>query len=265
MNRLRAYWAILRGSLIVGLVYRLGFIFTIFGNILYMCVAYFLWRSIYHQAETLHGLTFNEAFIYVALGSTVFILLKTYSEWGISREINDGKIAIYLTKPLDYQFYWLTSTLGFSLTNLVAITVPTILLLIIFKVSVPFGPGLMLFPISLLMAFLISFNIDYIVGLTAFYTESTWGFSMTKEIIVTVLSGALLPLQFFPNAIQNVLLWLPFQAIYYSPLSMIAKPTQGWDVFLSILAVQLVWVIITFAITRLFYIQAIKVLRVSGG
>jgi ABC-2 type transport system permease protein len=266
MSRLRGYWAILRGSLIAGLVYRFGFLFTILGNIVYMCVAYFLWRSIYRHSATLHGLTFNEAFIYVALGSTVFILLKTYSEWSISREINDGKIAIYLTKPLDYQFYWLVTTLGFSLTNLVAITVPTALLLtLVFKVTIPFGPGLVLFPVSLIMAFLISFNLDYIVGLTAFYTESTWGLSMTKEIIVTTLSGALLPLQFFPAAIQKVLLWLPFQTIYYTPLTMIAKPTQGWDLFLPMLGVQFLWVIITFAITRLFYGQAIKVLRVSGG
>jgi ABC-2 type transport system permease protein len=266
MNQIRVYWAILRGSVISGLVYRFGYLFTVVGNIIYLCVAYFLWHSIYRYSETLHGLTFNEAFIYIALGSTVFILLKTYAEWSISREINDGKIAIYLTKPLDYQFYWLFTSLGFTVTNLVAITVPTaLLLLLVFKVTIPPGPGLLLFPISLVMAFLVSFNIDYMVGLTAFYTESTWGLSMTKEIIVTVLSGALLPLQFFPGAIQKILLWLPFQAIYYTPLTMISKPAQGWDIFLPMLAVQFLWVVVSFILTRLFYGQAIKILRVSGG
>jgi ABC-2 type transport system permease protein len=266
MNRLRAYSAILRGSVILGLIYRLGFIFTIFGNIIYICVAYFLWRSIYSHSKTMHGLTFNEAFIYVALGSTVFILLKTYADWAITREINEGKIAVYLTKPLDYQLYWLCMSLGYTLTSLVAITVPTILLLtLVFKVNITFGLGLVFFPLSLLLAFIISFNLDYIVGLLAFYTESTWGLSMTKEIIVTVLSGALLPLQFFPASIQKILLWLPFQAIYYSPLAMISQPSQSWDVFLPILAVQFLWVFISFIVTRLFYRQAIKILRVSGG
>ena len=266
MNQVRIYWAILRGSMITGLVYRFGFIFTILGNIVYLFVAYFLWHSIYSHATTLHGLTFNEAFIYVALGSTVFILLKTYAEWSISREINDGKIAVYLTKPLDYQLYWLANNLGFTVTNLVAITVPTALLMIfVFKVAIPLGPGLVFFPISLIMAFLISFNIDYAIGLAAFYTESTWGLSMTKEIIVTVLSGALLPMQFFPAAIQKLLLWLPFQTIYYTPLTMIAQPTLGWGVFLSMLGVQLIWTIVSFVLTRLMYARAIQVLRVSGG
>jgi ABC-2 type transport system permease protein len=266
MTNVRAYWAILIGSMMEGLAYRLGYLFSIIGNIVYMCVAYFLWRSIYGESNTLHGLTFAEAFIYVALGSTVFILLKTYAEWAISREITTGNIATYLTKPLDYQFYWLFNSLGFTITNLIAITLPTILLItLVFRVPFTLGPGLVFFPLSLLMAFLISYNIDYSIGLMAFYTESTWGLSMTKEIIVSVLAGALLPLQFFPLAIQKVLLWLPFQAIYYTPLTMVAQPSQSWEKFLGMLAVQFGWVVVTFIFTRFFYMRAIKVLRLSGG
>jgi len=263
---IKSYLAVLRASMQVGMVYRFHFVFTVLGNLIYMGVAYFLWRSIYSQSQTLHGMTFDEAFIYVALGSTVFILLKTYSEWDISREINDGRIAIYLIKPVDYQIFKLFDSLGFTLTNLGAVTIPTILLMVfVFKTNFALGPGLFVFPVSLFLAFLISYNFDYLVGLAAFYTESTWGLSMTKEIIVTVLAGALLPLQFFPEAIQKVLLWLPFQAIYYTPLMMVTKPNQDWGVFLSMLAVQAGWMIVTFILTRLFYNQAIKVLRVSGG
>jgi ABC-2 type transport system permease protein len=127
------------------------------------------------------------------------------------------------------------------------------------------GVGLLLFPISLLLAFLISFSIDYFIGLLAFYSESIWGVSITKEIIVTVLSGALIPLQFFPDAIQNVLYWLPFQAIYHTPLMMITRPGQGLQVFLPMLLVQVVWAITLFVLARLFYNQAIKVLRIAGG
>jgi ABC-2 type transport system permease protein len=122
-----------------------------------------------------------------------------------------------------------------------------------------------LFPISLLLAFLISFSIDYFIGLLGFYSESVWGFSTTKEIIVTVFSGALIPLQFFPEAIQRVLFWLPFQAIYHTPLMMITRPDQGWDVFLPMMFVQVFWAIALFIFARMFYHQAIKVLRIAGG
>jgi ABC-2 type transport system permease protein len=135
----------------------------------------------------------------------------------------------------------------------------------VFSIQIPLGIGLALFPFSLLLAFLVSFAFDYFVGLVCFYTESVWGLSITKEIIVTVLSGALIPLQFFPDGIRAVLMWLPFQAIYYTPLTMVAQPTLGWASFLPMLGIQIFWVIVLFAATRLFYGQAVKVLRISGG
>lgn len=263
---MRSYWPVARATYMIGIVYRFGFLFGIVGNLVYLGVAYYLWKSIYKYSDVIRGLTFNETFIYVALGSAIFILLKTYADWIIHYEIREGAIATYLTKPIDYQVYALFANFGALLMNLTAITVPTALvMLFVFKVKVAFGPGLFLFPLSLLLAFLISFSIDYFVGLFGFYSESVWGLSITKEIIVTVISGALIPLQFFPDAIQRVLYWLPFQAIYHTPLMMITRPNQGLDVFLPMILVQLVWAILLFLLARLFYNQAIKVLRIAGG
>src|ERR1044071_7836078 len=263
---MRSYFPIARATYMIGLVYRFGFLFTIFGNIVYLGVAYYLWRSIYSYSDTLRGLTFNETFLYVGLGSAIFILLKTYADWYIHYEIREGLIANYLTKPLDFQLYNLFANLGSLLMNLTAITIPTILLLaFVFKVKVTYGPGLFLFPIGLLLAFLISFSIDYSIGLMGFYSESVWGLSTTKEIIVTVFSGALIPLQFFPAVMQKVLFWLPFQAIYHTPIMMLTKPDQSLTVFLPMTVVQIAWSVILFIAARLFYNQAIKVLRIAGG
>jgi ABC-2 type transport system permease protein len=263
---MRSYLALTRGAFMIGLVYRFGFLFSILGNIVYLSVTYFLWRSIYEHSETIRGLTFNETYVYVALGSAVFILLKTYADWFMSYEIREGIIATYLTKPLDYQLYVLFTSFGATLMNLAAITLPTILMLaFVFRVTVTPGWGLALFPLSLLLAFLISFVFDYAVGLMAFYTESVWGLSITKEIVLTVFSGALIPLQFFPDALQRVLLWLPFQAIYHTPLMMVTRAGLGLEVYLPMLTVQAAWVAILFGLVRLFYNQAIKVLRISGG
>ena len=263
---MRKYLPLIRASYMVSLVYRFGFLFSILGNIIYLGVAYYLWRSIYQSREILNGLTFNETFLYVGLGSSIFILLKTYADWIINFEIQQGTIAVYLTKPLDFQLYSLFTNFGAVLMNLTAITIPTaIVLIFVFKVQVAYGIGLLLFPISLIFAFLISFSIDFFIGLISFYSESVWGVITTKDIIVTVLSGSLIPLQFFPEAIQKVLYWLPFQAIYHTPLMMITKADLGWQTFLPMLLLQIAWAIILLVGSRLFYNQAIKVVRISGG
>lgn len=263
---MRIYLPLIRASYMVSLVYRFGFLFSIVGNVIYLGVAYYLWRSIYQSREILNGLTFNETFLYVGLGSAIFILLKTYADWIINFEIQQGTIAVYLTKPLDFQLYSLFTNFGAVLMNLTAITIPTaIVMIFVFKVQVTSGIGLILFPISLFFAFLISFSIDFFVGLISFYSESVWGVITTKDIIVTVLSGSLIPIQFFPEAIQKVLYWLPFQAIYHTPLMMITKADLGWQTFLPMLLIQIAWTIILLIATRLFYNQAIKVVRISGG
>jgi ABC-2 type transport system permease protein len=193
-------------------------------------------------------------------------LLKTYADWIIHHEIREGMIAVYLIKPIDFQLYALAANFGSFLMGLSAVTIPTALILaFMFKIRVAFGVGLILFPISILLAFLISFSIDYFVGIMGFYSESVWGLSITKEIIVTVFSGALIPLQFFPEAIRNVLFWLPFQAIYHTPIMMMTKPNLGLEVFLPMMLVQLGWAILLFILARLFYNQAVKVLRIAGG
>jgi ABC-2 type transport system permease protein len=263
---MRGYLAYLRAAIQVGVVYRAGFLFTVIGNVLYMIIAYFLWRSIYGSQETVSGLTFDQALLYVALGSTMFILLKTYTDWGMAGEIRDGTISVYLTKPIDYQLYNLFATVGFSSTTLLTVTLPTVfMLLFVFRIHFALGVGYLFFPVSLVLAFVISFNFDYAVGLCAFYTESIWGISTTKDILITVLSGALLPLQFFPAAVQQVLMVLPFQAMYFTPLMMVTRPDQDAAVFLQMLAVQAAWAAATYVVSRMLYNQAVKVLRVAGG
>jgi ABC-2 type transport system permease protein len=263
---MRGYLAVMRGSIMVGVVYRFGFLFSIIGNVIYLGVAYYLWKSIYRYSDTIRGLTFNETYLYVALGSAIFILLKTYMDWILNFEIREGSIASYLIKPIDFGLYMLFTSFGSVLMNLAAITLPTLLMLLfVFKVNFTLGLGLFIFPLSLFMAFMISFYFDYFVGLLGFYSESIWGISTVKEIILTVFSGALIPLQFFPDAMQKILLWLPLQAIYHTPLMLVTKPDQGWEVFAPMLLIQLFWTVVLFAATRMFYGQAIKVLRVSGG
>lgn len=263
---MRGYLALARGGFMVGLMYRFGFIFAILGNLLYMTVAYFLWRTIYANSTTLNGLTFDQTFLYLALGSAVFVILKTYVDWELSYQIREGNIALQLARPLDFTLYTMFSSLGILLMNLVALTIPTVLIVIfIFKTPFPLGIGLLFFPFSIVFAYLISFSFDYIVGLVAFYTDSVWGLSKTKEIIISLLSGMLIPLPFFPDAIEKILLYLPFQGIFNTPLMMVVRPDQNWDVYAGMLAVQAFWALVMLAATRLFYVQAIKVLRIAGG
>lgn len=263
---MRPYFVLIRAVFKVWNAYRFSAQFTFAANLLYMVVIYFLWRSIYGSAGILNGMSFNQAFVYLTVAGSLFNMLKTYTDWQISRDIITGRIVMDLIKPLDYQLQMLFTTLGSVLFNFTAISLPSVLmLLLVFRAEITPGIGLLFFPAALAFAFLISFTLDYVVGLTSFYTESLWGISMTKEIIVSVLSGALVPVQFFPELAQTLLRLLPFQAIYHIPLSMLVTPDRGAGEYAAMLGVQLLWVVVLFVFSRLFYHRASRVLFINGG
>ena len=231
-----------------------------------MGIAYFLWQSIYQGREILKGLTFNQTFLYITVASSLIVLLKNWADWEISYQITEGSIIMSLVKPIKFQWLIMSQSAGFSLVNLVSISIPSILFLIfVFRIPINIGLGFLFFPLAIVFSFLLNNTFDYIIGLTSFYTESIWGISSTKEIIITFLSGSLIPLQFFPETLQNILRFLPFQAMYYLPLMMLIEPDQEISNYLAMLGIQIFWVLVVFLIARLFYKRAIKVLRVSGG
>lgn len=263
---MKAYLALTKGTFMSGLAYRSGFIFTILKNLAYMSIAYFLWQSIFQGRETLKGLTFNQTFLYITVARSLMVLLKTWTDWEVSYQITEGSIIMSLVKPINYQWLMLFQSAGFSLMNLISVTIPSILFLIfVFKIPINTGLGFLFFPVALVLSFLLNTTFDYIIGLTSFYTESIWGISSTKDIIITFLSGAIIPLQFFPETIQTILSFLPFQALYHLPLMMLIEPDMGPEVYLRMLAVQIFWVAAAFLFARFFYKRAIRVLRVSGG
>jgi ABC-2 type transport system permease protein len=80
-----------------------------------------------------------------------------------------------------------------------------------------------------------------------------------------VLSGALIPFAFFPEPIRAVLAWLPFQAIYNVPLTLLLKPALEPLQALGLVGTQAAWIAVLILGSRLAFVRASRVLTVNGG
>lgn len=264
---MRKYLALTKGDFMSSAVYRIHYLFIFVTNLLYIILIYSLWTAIYGGPDkVINGMTFNQVFIYLGLASSIFCLFQTYMEWEMSRNVINGNIVIDLIRPLDIQLKIMFTDLGFALSNLLAITLPSMLVItLVFKAPVNFGLNFIVFIIGVMLAYLISFNISFLMGLIAFYTQSIWGFFFAKETLVLLLSGATIPLQFYPRAIRTVVEMLPFQAIYNIPLTILISPGLTGNDYIRLLAVQSIWVVILFTAARFFYNKAVKVITINGG
>jgi ABC-2 type transport system permease protein len=125
--------------------------------------------------------------------------------------------------------------------------------------------NLIYFLISLALACIINFNIDLFTGSICLHTQSIWGVNIMKEVIVLLLSGATIPISFFPKLFQTVVYFLPFQAMYNAPLRLLIYGSLTDAERLQSIGIQPFWVVFTTVTAKLFLHASLKKITVNGG
>lgn len=265
---LNKYLALTRAGVLEALSFRANYMVSFFGNLVYLVVIYFLWKAIYNSSpqDIVNGMTFSDTFIYLVLATAMFNFLESFVVWVMSRDIQTGKIVVDLIKPMDFQLYTFMNFSGNFVTAFFITFMPTFLIvLFITWGKIAIGINLIFFLLSLVFASIINFCIDFIVGTICLYTESVWGTNIMKEVIVLLLSGATIPLAFFPDTLRKIVELLPFQAIYNLPLTVLTSKNTNLSGYFQAIGIQLFWVVIMILISRLFWKKSVKVITVNGG
>ncbi len=266
--KLRKYLALTRAGVIENLHFRLSTIVMVIGNLLYLIVVYYLWRSIYASAETdvVNGMTFTDTLIYLVLAAALFNFIEMYTVWNMGRDIQSGKIILDLLKPMEYRRYMFWSWSGSVVTKFFFTFLPTFVVVgIVTRGAVPLGINLLYFAVSTVMALLINYGIDFITGTICVYTESIWGINIMKQVIVQLLSGAAVPVAFFPEPLKTIAYYLPFQSIYNAPLTLLLDGSPEPRTVLMTLGAQLFWCVVITLIGKLFWRISLRQITVNGG
>ena len=265
---LRRYFSLTRAGILESFTFRSSLFLNLLGNLVYMIVMFFLWRAIYASSPqtTVNGMTFRETLVYLTMAGAIFSTLDVYLVWKMGRDIQSGQISLYFTKPMDFflrEFFYVS---GNVVVQLFLTLLPTFLIVCMFTGwTIPLGWNLLVFVPAIFLSLLLNFSIDFIVGTLCLYTQSFWGINMVKEVIVLLLSGATVPLAFFPDTFRTVASFLPFQAMYNLPLQILISRTFTWADYARAIGVQLFWVVVLVIIGRLFFRYSSKIITVNGG
>ena len=240
----------------------------VIGNILYLIVVYFLWKAIYASAGTdvVNGMTFSDTLVYLVLATALFNFMEMYAVWEIGRNIQSGKIVLDLLKPMEYRKLLFWSYSGTFIMQFLFTFLPTfIIVAAVSGGAIPIGINLLYFAVSVVLAVSINYSIDFIVGTICLYTESIWGINIMKQVIVLLLSGATVPIAFFPEPLKSIVYYLPFQSIYNAPLSLLLDGSPSANTVLTTLGMQLFWCAAMFVISKAFWKVSLRQITVNGG
>lgn len=253
------------------LAYKASFYLFILCSILGAFVSYYLWMAIYGSSSSgvLGGLTQNEMVTYIFMS----YVTSTIAMVGISEEIGDdveqGTVAMYMIKPINYRMSLIAQAAGDVIYRIFAPAIFVWIGLEIYRVSVL---GMKLtslwqlaaYAISVIMSFLIYVLFDFCFGMIAFITTYIFGVNLAKDALLSFLSGQLIPISFFPEAMQTVFSFLPFSSMVYTPVMIYLGKYQGIQLFEMLLR-QFIWVVLLYALGSLMWKKITKRLVVLGG
>lgn len=266
--KLKKYFALTRAGILESFQYRLAMLVMVAGNLLYLTVVYFFWKAIYASSgsDVVNGMTFSDTLIYLVLATALFNFMEMYTVWEIGRNIQSGKIVLDLLKPMRYRSYLFWSYSGSFVTQFIFTFLPTFVIVCIATGgAVPMGINLLYFTVSVVMAVIINYAVDFMTGTICLYTESIWGINIMKQVIVLLLSGATIPIAFFPESMKKIVGYLPFQSIYNTPLTILLERDPDFMTVLEFLGIQAFWCIALLILSSLFWKVSLRKITVNGG
>ena len=265
-GKLTTYLYVYKVQILKNLAYK----FDVYGNIIMqtiiMIATAFFWKALFKNAESMGGVSVDTMLTYTVISSMISVVLITNVEWRITESVQTGAIAIDLMRPVNIFGVFFAENLG-SVTALFFQNLLPIFIIgsLFIKLPAPRSAlELMLFLISLVLAFFINWYLSVIFGMFSFKVIEMSALIQVKKHLVRLLSGSMIPLWFFPNWLRSVLEILPFPYIYQLPLSIYVGHYTSESLVRGLI-IQILWVMVLFLIETRLEKQAIKHVMVQGG
>ena len=260
------YYEFARMAFLKILAYRLRYFTGIVTYFVNVSVYYYIWKAIYGGSANVAGYNLKQILTYVTMGWIIRSFYFNNVDREIAAEVLEGKIAINLIKPVDTQWMYLFQTVGESCFRALMFTAPiSVVLALVYPILPPFSPVLgILFLLSCGFALLIFALINFFVGTLSLHIYSIVGVIRAKYFIVEFMSGLLIPLSFFPESLQRIMLFLPFAHISFTPLQIYLGKVRGAEAWQS-LGIQALWVVVLYITSRAFWKFSTRRLSIQWG
>lgn len=226
-------------------------VFTSIGSLLVRVYLFrMVWTALYLHNAGFRELTLEQAITY----STVALLMSLVMDIDQTRllvsKLEDGSIATDFMKPINVPLYFFSDGTGEVSFHAFLILPSLLLALLIVHITVPSAATLIVFFISFALGYLVGLLMNFVLNCIAFWTLEIHAVQLIVTWITDLLGGEIIPLVFFPAAVQSFIFALPFAAMYSTPLLIYVGDIPPEN-YLQSLSVQAIWIAV-FAIAAVF-------------
>ncbi len=264
---LSRYYPIGKIGFLTMMAFRWECVFASLASAFTLVFSYYLWSAVYAASDTLGSYSsFETTFLYVALSLAIVVTFNTSTESRISSSIISGDVIREIVRPISFHGQQVANAIGITAMRIILVFIPCLIIAALMLEShPPLSNNIALFPVSLVFSFLILLHIDMLAGLIAVRTEAVWGIRFAKEYVVLAFSGALIPLYILPGNIQGVLMYLPFQGICHTPMTILLDKEASIFQIVELLLVQASWAFTLIYVIHYGLKRQLRRIEMNGG
>jgi ABC-2 type transport system permease protein len=177
--------------------------------------------------------------------------------WEFEREVLEGRLSPYLLQPIDpvWRHFFSHIAERFARLPFALLLIGLFLWLYPEAAWLPTPGSFLLALVAMIFSFCLRFVMQYTFALLSFWTERASAIEQFWYLIYTFLSGMIAPLELFPEAVRNVVLWTPFPYLIYFPASLlIERPVNVAQGF----AAMALWFVLFLGLNRWLWRQGLK-------
>lgn len=241
--------------------YRTHTMVSIFVGPVYFIVQYFIWTAIYGNNTVINGIELTQMIRYFGATALIGYLTMDFADWNLNMLVRSGKFLTFALRPINHRFFALSQKVGHRILGFFFEFIPCyIIFSLLFDINMV--PNYISWTIiSVILAFFMNFYVNYILGMASFWLVESGGIRQVYSLVAGVFSGSLIPLVFFPNWLQKLQFFLPFQYTSYVPAMVFTgEYTLGsinFDIPV-IVGIQALVVVIMFLLSEIIYRLSMK-------
>lgn len=253
---MRKYLEVFRWSFKMQIVWRFDVAMTMVVTIGRIVAAWILWSAVFVGKEFVGGFTFEAMLSYYIIGSFLASLdMSNQISGEVSSLIKDGGFSKHMVTPINpfgFFGYMIAGESAFHLAfSFIAAAVCTLL----FQINIIITPDITRLLIAsgiVLLGLIFMAGYHYLIGILAFKFVDIGFFLHVQGSIIAFATGALVPLSLLPNTVVNMLRFLPFTHVVFTPAMLLTGQISVSEGLFGLI-VLLAWVAVIVYIGQTTY------------
>ncbi len=262
---MRLYFEVARHTYARISVYRSATVAGVFTNTVFGFLLAYVLLAVYDTRTEVGGFDAADVVTFTFVAQGMLMVLGMFSDTEIADRIATGDVVVELQRPYDHQAWWAGVSYGKAGYYAIFRGIPPFLAgALVFDLRLPGIRDAVAFTGSVALAVGVAFGWRYLLQLSAFWLLDVRGANQLGWLAAQFLSGAFVPLVFFPGWLEMAARALPFASMLQLPVEVWLGRYDGVEL-LGVYALQMAWVAALVLAGRHVMARAVRRVVVQGG